>query len=280
MLINTCQVDLFTNVTFVDYADKTRDDCQSGRGGLKWLNSRPKISIITIVKNEAANLEKTIESVISQNFDDYEYIIIDGGSTDGTLEIIKKHYDVIDLWISEPDRGISDAFNKGIALSKGEYIQLLNAGDTFIDSDVLQLVNRFCDMPVITGYACHEASKVPDGLLQNSDPLRIKSMISHQASFVRRDVYERVGLYNLNFKIRMDYEFWMRALADYEFKFLERFLVDFKAGASMAQLETFYQEEIYANILHGVSYNLDYYRINYNYALRKVLRVLKQLWSG
>lgn len=248
--------------------------------GVKKSSFKPKFSIITIVKNDAANIAKTIKSVISQNYDDYEYIVIDGGSTDGTLEIIKKYDAFIYLWISESDRGISDAFNKGIVLSNGEYLQLLNSGDTFVDDDVLQLVSRFCDAPVVTGYAKHDASKVPDVLLKNSDILRIKSMISHQASFVRRDVYERVGLYNLNFKIRMDYEFWLRALSVFEFRFLEKYLVDFNAGASMEQIELFYQEEIYANICHDISDDLDYYRINLNYYLRKVLRILKYLWIG
>jgi len=241
---------------------------------------RPKFSIITIVKNDAANLVKTIESVIDQHFTDFEYIIIDGGSIDDTLEIIKKYDDDIDVWISEPDRGMSDAFNKGIALSKGEYIQLLNAGDTFFDADVLQLVSRFCDMPVVTGYSKQEASKLPDYLLLNTDPLRVKSMISHQASFVRREVYKRVGLYNLNFKIRMDYEFWLRALSVFEFRFIERYLVDFKAGASMQQIETFYQEEIFANTCHNIFDGKDFIRINFNFYLRKVLRVVKQIWTG
>jgi glycosyltransferase involved in cell wall biosynthesis len=239
-----------------------------------------RFSIITIVKNEAIPLERTIESVISQNFDDYEYIIIDGGSSDATLEVIKKFNDVIDFWISEPDSGISDAFNKGIAFARGEYIQLLNAGDTYIDNDVLRLVDRSCDVPIVTGYAKLEAAKVPDDPLQNSDPLRIKAMISHQGSFVRRDVYERVGLYNLNFKIRMDYEFWLRALAVYEFKFIEKFLVNFNAGASMEQIETFYQEEIYANICNGLSTPGNEKRINFNYNLRRLLRLIKNLWTG
>lgn len=243
-------------------------------------NARPKFSIITVVKNDATNLVNTVESVISQSFCDYEYIVIDGGSTDATLEVIKNYDDAIDLWISEPDRGISDAFNKGIVLSNGEYIQLLNAGDMFIDSDVLKLVSRNCDMPVITGYAKHEASKVPDTPLQTSDPLRKKSMISHQASFVRRDVYEFVGLYNINFRIRMDYEFWLRALSVFDFKFIEKYMVDFKAGASMEQLETFYQEEVYANICHDVADNFDVYRISFSYFLRKILRTLKRLWTG
>lgn len=281
MLLDQCPAIYKSPSFFQDYCGivSTNHLLQGGARN-RQINNRPTFSIITVVKNDAINLVKTVESVIIQSFCDYEYIVIDGGSTDGTLDVCKKYNDAIDVWISEPDRGISDAFNKGIALSKGDYIQLVNAGDTFIDADVLQLVSRYCDMPVITGYAKHEASKVPDTPLQTSDPLRNRSMISHQASFVRRDVYERVGLYNLNFRIRMDYEFWLRALSVFDFKFIEKYMVDFKAGASMEQLETFYQEEIYANICHDVADRFDVYRVSYNYFLRKVLRTLKRLWTG
>lgn len=241
---------------------------------------KPKFSIITIVRDDVVNIGNTIVSVANQQFTDYEYIVIDGNSHDGTVDVIKKYERCIDYWISEPDLGISDAFNKGLTLARGEYIQLLNAGDTFIDTDVLGFVDKNCKMAIVTGYAKQEAAKVPDGLLQNSDPLRIKAMISHQASFVRRDVYERVGLYNLNFKIRMDYEFWLRALAVYEFKFIEKFLVNFNAGASMEQIETFYQEEIYANICNGLSTPYDVKRINFNYIVRRLLRMFKNLWLG
>ena len=86
-----------------------------------------KISIITVVFNALSNLEETILSVINQDYDNYEYIIIDGGSTDGTIEIIKKYHDKITLWITEPDKGIYDAMNKGVKFSDGQFVQFLNA---------------------------------------------------------------------------------------------------------------------------------------------------------
>jgi hypothetical protein len=104
-------------------------------------------------------------------------------------------------------------------------------------------------------------------------------MVSHQASFVRRDVYRKIGLYNTNYNIRMDYEFWLRALSEYEFFFLERYLVDFQAGASMEQIAAFYQEEIYANVSRMGAGAVDYYRISLKYLLRRVLRALKLAWS-
>ena len=269
--------------SFVDYHQLYPRCSFAIQGGLR--NSLPgaplpRFSIITIVKNDRINIGKTIESVRSQTFNDYEFIIIDGGSSDGTLDVVRKYENDIDFWISEPDKGISDAFNKGIALSSGEYIQLLNAGDTYFDNDVLNLVSRFCGHAIITGYAKLEALKVPDCLLLNSDPLRKKAMISHQASFVHLQVYQQIGLYNLNYKIRMDYDFWLRALDNLDFFFIERFLVNFNAGASMEQLQSFYQEEIYADLCNDRAGKIDFYRINLKFIMRKILRNLKKSWTG
>ncbi|WP_158414165.1 glycosyltransferase family 2 protein [Geobacter pickeringii] len=226
-----------------------------------------------MVKNDARKIVRTIESVIAQEYEDYEYIVIDGGSSDDTLEVIRRYDEHIDYWVSEPDRGISDAFNKGIALSTGEYIQMLNSGDILIDPKVLSFISDFCTKPIITGFARFETSTVPPKMLNNSDALRVRSMISHQASFVRRDVYERVGLYNLDFTIRMDYEFWLRCLQLYRFLFLDRILVDFHAGASMEQIRSFYQEEFFANQSQDGAGILNYLRVSQKYLLRKVFRL-------
>jgi len=97
----------------------------------------PKLSIITVNLNNAEGLRKTIESVVSQTYTDYEYIIIDGGSTDGCVEIIKQYEDKITYWVSEPDKGIYNAMNKGILKAKGEYCQFLNSGDWLIKESIL-----------------------------------------------------------------------------------------------------------------------------------------------
>ena len=279
-LINECPEDFGKSPSIADYHDVTHRNYKIQGGSRKRQrgNSTPGFSIVTIVKNNENGIAKTIASVIEQQFDDYEYIVIDGGSSDNTVNIIKSYDAFIDYWTSGQDRGISDAFNKGIVLSHGNYIQLLNAGDTYINSEVLGLVNKFCREAIVTGYAKLDASKLPDRFLQNIDPLREKSMLSHQTSFVRRDVYREIGLYNLHYKIRMDYEFWLRALKVYEFYFIEKYLVDFQAGASMEQLHVYYQEEIFANNCHDGAGLKDYWGTRFRYLLRRNLRYLKDVW--
>jgi glycosyltransferase involved in cell wall biosynthesis len=266
---------LSVSPSFENYRALSRqNNTLCGGGRRKTIHTPPKFSIITIVKNDQENISKTIDSVIRQQCDDYEYIIIDGGSSDKTLDIVQRYNDFIDYWASEPDKGISDAFNKGVVLSSGEYIQLLNSGDIFVDPNVLNLVSGFCGEAIITGYAAFEASTIPEGPLKNSDPLRKKAMISHQASFVRRDVYERIGLYNPHFRIRMDYEFWLRALKIYNFNFLDDILVDFYAGASRNEIFTFHQEEYIANSFHDGAGLMNYCRVNQKYYFTKFLRML------
>ena len=99
-----------------------------------------KLSIITVNLNNKTGLEKTVKSVCSQTFEEFEFIIIDGGSTDGSLDIIKRYEDNISCWVSEQDKGVYNAMNKGIKMAKGEYLQFLNSGDSLINSDVLNKV--------------------------------------------------------------------------------------------------------------------------------------------
>jgi len=114
------------------------------RGGpLKSRHGRPLIGVITVVLNGWGRIEKTIESISQQDYENRQYTIIDGGSTDGTLDILKKHDIQINRWISEPDRGISDAFNKGIRLAKGGLIGILNAGDWYEPNALQTIVDAY-----------------------------------------------------------------------------------------------------------------------------------------
>lgn len=176
---------------------------------------KPLITVVTVVYNGAEFLEETIKSVIEQTYDNVEYIIVDGGSTDGTLEIIKKYGHAIDYWVSEPDKGIYDAMNKGIDLGSGEWINFMNAGDFFYASETLLKVfnskNTFTGCHVI--YGDHEVRYpnkrkiVKAGKVKN---LWKGSQFCHQSAFVHLSSHKKLK-FNLCRKIAADFEFFYRS---------------------------------------------------------------------
>lgn len=180
---------------------------------------KPLISIITIVYNDEKHLERAIQSVLDQSYDNLEYIIIDGKSTDGTLDVIKKYEDRIDYWVSEPDQGISDAMNKGIRLSSGDIIAHLHADDYYADASVISSVqNVFSDNQGamwLTG-GIYIVSELGDPLMEikvreYSYPKLIKgNIILHPSTFIRRNAFEKVGLFDPSLKYAMDYDLWIR----------------------------------------------------------------------
>ena len=153
------------------------------------MNNNPLISIVTVSYNAVKDIEKTILSVLNQTYPNIEYIIIDGGSTDGTLDIIKKYEDKISYWVSEPDKGIYDAMNKGTLKATGVWLNFMNAGDTFYNEHVLEKVfkdNDWSDADVIYGNVNIEYPKKTK--LKKPLPLkRIEQQMvfCHQGSFVR-----------------------------------------------------------------------------------------------
>ena len=173
--------------------------------------SLPKITVITVAYNAVKDIENTILSVINQTYFNIEYIIIDGGSTDGTLDIIKKYQDKITYWVSEPDKGIYDAMNKGALKATGMWLNFMNAGDIFYDEQVLEKVfkdNDWGDTDVIYGdviikYSKKEKLKKVWSLTQ----LEKGMPFCHQSSFVRTTLQQQY-LFNTNYKICADYDFF------------------------------------------------------------------------
>lgn len=169
-----------------------------------------KLSIITINYNNATGLEKTINSVINQTFTDYEYIIIDGGSTDGSTDIIKKHEDHIDYWISESDKGIYDAMNKGISHAKGEYLNFMNSGDSFHSLSVLEEISRYMqEEDIIIGRCCNDETKEIYRSLKPGQAVTMmtlmKEMINHQSTFYKHHIFEK-HQYDETLKIIADWK--------------------------------------------------------------------------
>ncbi len=175
----------------------------------------PKISVITVCYNSEKYIEHTITSVVTQTYDNVEYIIIDGGSSDGTLDIIKKYDAYIDRWISEPDDGIAHAMNKGIDLSTGDYILFLHSDDYLLNSEVLEKSSHYLHPPydivffdIILEDNGHKRFFTPRGF---NWWMNFKTGIFHQSSLCSRKLFEKIGTFNTSLKIAMDYEFFLRA---------------------------------------------------------------------
>ena len=170
-------------------------------------NNQPLITIITVVYNGEKHLEQTIQSVIGQNYENVEYIIIDGGSTDRTLDIVKKYEDHIDYWVSEPDEGIYDAMNKGISIAKGEWINFMNADDWFVDN-TLHLVAE-ATQNENPQYIFGDINKVfEDGTIKlhkgSLSNWKVHAPVCHQALFVKTDVLKRLP-FDRQYNIMADY---------------------------------------------------------------------------
>ncbi|WP_316846608.1 glycosyltransferase family 2 protein [Pedobacter psychrodurus] len=178
-----------------------------------------KVSIITINYNNINGLEKTIESVINQTHNDIEYLIIDGGSNDGSVEIIKQYAEKINYYVSEKDGGIYNAMNKGINKATGDYFLFINSGDSLIDSNILTEImseNRVEDL-IYGNLLLFDAEKqwtwnLPDKLTFRDF---YNSTIPHPGTFIKRELFNKVGLYDETLKIVSDWKFFLLALTKY-----------------------------------------------------------------
>lgn len=152
------------------------------------------ISIVTVSYNAAATIEQTILSVINQTYRNIEYIIIDGGSTDGTVEIIKKYANKLAYWVSEPDKGIYDAMNKGIQKAKGEWINFMNAGDILYNSDVLAQVLG-TEIPLKTSFIYSNATFIDKNRIYEVEANHEKGYLLHQCCIYRTSLHQKYGCY-------------------------------------------------------------------------------------
>jgi len=176
-----------------------------------------KVSIITINYNNSEGLEKTIQSVVEQSFADFEFIIIDGGSSDNSLEIIKKYGSKISHWVSEKDRGIYNAQNKGIKAAKGEYTLFLNSGDYLAEKNILQKVfdkNISADIAYGNMFIVFPDGRKEKGYMPAEITFyqMIRDTLWHPVSFIKRSLFEKYGGYNEDFKIVADYDFFLNML--------------------------------------------------------------------
>ncbi len=172
-----------------------------------------KFSIITINYNNEEGLQKTIDSVICQTWKDFEWIVIDGGSTDGSKELIGQYQQHFANWCSEPDKGVYNAMNKGIERAKGEYLLFLNSGDALYDKDVLQKVHDLhLDADIISGQVermdNHQLLRVYDNNILKQ---LFYSTLNHQGTFIKRKLFDDLK-YDENYSIVSDWKFWVDAI--------------------------------------------------------------------
>lgn len=198
-----------------------------------------KISIITATYNSEKTIKDTLDSVLSQTFDDFEHIIIDGGSKDSTMEIVKsyeKKYHGRLKYISEKDKGLYDAMNKGICLATGDVVGILNSDDVYYDKDSLsKIANAFPSSDICFGdlvYMNEDLSKVMRTWRTKLGKFERGWIPAHPTFYVKKKVYEEKGNYNLDFKICADYDFMIRALKDKKYKiaYIDDFLVKMRLG--------------------------------------------------
>lgn len=199
----------------------------------------PKITVITVSYNCVSTIEQTIQSVVGQTYPDMEYIIIDGGSTDGTVDIIKKYHDKIAFWSSEPDGGIYDAMNKGVKKACGDYVHFLGSDDCLISSDIMAKVALILDSAEQIDILSAPVWAVDEQLcLQNLfenylDDSRIDDgrIIPHQGMLTRRELLQRMP-FDTNYRIAGDQDFLLKAYFDssIRFKYVDFPIVFYSTG--------------------------------------------------
>ncbi len=213
----------------------------------KSYENKPLLSIITVVFNGEKYLEETIQSVIDQSYDNVEYIIIDGDSSDGTLDIIKRYEEQIDYWVSESDGGIYDAMNKATSLATGRWINFMNTGDSFYNDEVLALVASYDDGST-TGVIYGDSMKIYGGnrvIFKKCQPLSSMDRelpFVHQCAFVKTSLAKQYP-FDLRYKICADYDFFYKLYSENTFfKYIEHTIAKYDMGGVSSNYLTTYKE--------------------------------------
>jgi glycosyltransferase involved in cell wall biosynthesis len=199
---------------------------------------RPLVSIITAAFNSVKYIEETIQSVINQTYDNVEHVIVDGGSSDGTVDILRKYDDKIDFWVSEPDGSMYEAINKGIGFSCGDVVAVLNSDDKYIHPNVIAeaacALSRYPDVDGVYGdiirlYPTYTRYKRVFQVNYRKHLLAQKgTLVPHPALFVRRGCIGRVGVYDTRYRFGSDYDFILRCLKQGRLKYIGRPLTYFR----------------------------------------------------
>lgn len=243
------------------------------------MNNLPLVTIITVCYNAAETLEKTISSVINQTYSNIEYIIIDGGSTDGTIEIIKKHKEKIHYWISEPDNGVYDAMNKGIEFASGEWINYMNSGDSFCEETTIE--NIFCqndfNVDIIYGNTIllyslgnyiHKGKRISP---ENYMPF------GHQAAFTRRELLRKYR-FDTKYKICADRSFYHTAyINNATYQYYDINIANYEAEEGLSSvnwIDLINEIALIEGKTKDISWKLQYYRNIFFFKLKQTIKSL------
>lgn len=206
---------------------------------------KPLVSIVTPSFNQAQYLESTIQSVVEQDYPNIEYIVVDGGSTDGTLEIIKRYEEQLAQWISEPDLGQADAINKGFGMAQGEVLAWLNSDDTYLPGAVSGAVTYLNERPeigMVYGNAYYvdaegrRVARYPAGPTDYTGLRRGVNTIPQQAMFFRAKLWDMVGPLDPSFYYAMDYDLWVRIAGVTAIAFHDRYWANFRLHSESKSL--------------------------------------------
>ena len=248
----------------------------------------PKLSIITINYNNVQGLQKTVESVIAQSFKDFEYIVIDAASTDGSKELLDKYSDKITYWVSEPDTGIYNGMNKGVLQAKGEYLLFLNSGDYLAENNVLQNASNnmlddvdiyYGNLNIINKEGVIVLKKYPSNLSFYYF-FKAGGHLPHPALFTKRALFDKIGLYREKFKIVADWAFYVNAICKWNcsYKYIDVIITDFDTtGISSNSRELLLEEKFISLNDNFYMFVNDYTRLLYfdnNEKYIKIFRIL------
>ena len=247
-------------------------------------DDKPLISIVTVVYNCEGYIEESIQSVIGQTYDNVEYIIIDGGSTDGTLSIIKEHASQIDCWVSEKDEGIYDAMNKGASLATGDYVAFLNADDWYELStleDVVDVIKNDSDIDYVFGNIGVSDDGVQTKIVYPKlKRYKTKMPFGHPSLFLRREVFQRYE-FSLKYKVISDYDLIIKLISnEYKYAYIDKKLTNFRSGG-ISTRERVYNEHFklfrgHFALPHAMLYLIRKYMRAPERQLRKIVRLF---WS-
>jgi glycosyltransferase involved in cell wall biosynthesis len=201
-----------------------------------------KFSIVTVVRNNQDTIKEAVDSVLSQNYPNIEYIVVDGKSTDGTIEIIESYGKKIDRFISEPDNGLYDAMNKGISMASGNIIGFLNSDDVYYDKNIVKTIAdtfKAHDIDCLFGDLVYVNPDNPDRIVRyysskkfNNSKFKFGYMPAHPTFYCKKEIYDKLGNFETDYKIAADYEILLRFLKVHKikYKYIPELFVKMRTG--------------------------------------------------